>query len=51
VVNLTLAANRTWIGQDGAIVNEQVVVAALSLRDSLDKAMLLAAPTPEGKPS
>jgi hypothetical protein len=48
VVNLTLAANRTWIGQDGAVVNEQVVVAhlrgnvqaALSLRDSLDKALL-----------
>jgi len=50
VVNLTLAANRTWIGQDGAVANEQVVVAhlrgnvqaALSLRDSLDKALLLA---------
>jgi hypothetical protein len=59
VVNLTLAANRTWIGQDGAVLNEQVVVAylrgnvqaALSLRDSLDKALLLAAPAPEGKPS
>jgi hypothetical protein len=59
VVNLTLAANRTWIGQDGAVVNEQVVVAhlrgnvqaALSLRDSLDKALLLAASTPEGKPT
>jgi hypothetical protein len=57
VVNLTLAANRTWIGQDGAVVNEQVVVAhlrgnvqaALSLRDSLDKALLLAASTPEGQ--
>lgn len=45
VVNLTLAANRTWIGQNGAVLNEQVVVAhlrgnvqaALSLRDSLTR--------------
>jgi hypothetical protein len=57
VVNLTLAANRTWVGPDGAALNEQVVVAylrgnvqaALSLRDSIDKALLLAAPAPEGK--
>ncbi len=56
VVNITLSANRTWAGPSG-IVNEQVVVAylrgnvqaALGLRDSLDKALLLAAPTTEGK--
>jgi hypothetical protein len=57
IVNLTLAANRAYIGKDGVVLNEQVVVAhlrsnvqaALSLRDSLDKALLLAAPTGEGK--
>lgn len=57
VVNITLAANRTWVAQDGAVMNEQVVVAylrgnvqaVLSLRDSLDKALLLAAPAPQGK--
>lgn len=49
VVNITLAANRTWIGEDGA-VNEQVVTAylrgsipaALSLRAAIDAALLLA---------
>jgi hypothetical protein len=57
VVNITLAANRVWVGKDGVAQNEQTVVAhlrgnvqaALSLRDSLDKALLLAAPAPEGK--
>jgi hypothetical protein len=57
VVNLTLAAGRTWIGPNGTAMNEQVVVAylrgniqaALSLRDSIDKALLLAAPAQEGK--
>jgi len=57
IVNLTLAANRACIGKDGAVLNEQVVVAhlrsnvqaALSLRDSLDKALLLAVPKGEGK--
>jgi hypothetical protein len=57
IVNLTLAANRTWTGPDGAVKNEQVVVAylrgniqaALSLRKSIDDALLLAAPTSEGK--
>jgi hypothetical protein len=56
VVNITLSANRASVGPNG-IVNEQVVVAylrgnvqaALSLRDSLDKALLLAAPTGAGK--
>ena len=53
VVNITLSANRTYAGQDGAIVNEQIVVAylrgnvpaALSLRQAIDNALLLAAPT------
>jgi hypothetical protein len=56
VVNITLSANRTWAGPDG-IVNEQVVVAylrgniqaAISLRQAIDNALLLAAPTGEGK--
>ena len=59
VVNITLSANRTYAGPNGTIVNEQVVVAylrgnvqaALSLRQAIDNALLLAAPTPEGKPS
>jgi hypothetical protein len=53
VVNITLSANRTYAGPDGAIVNEQTVVAylrgnipaALSLRQAIDNALLLAAPT------
>ena len=53
VVNITLSANRTYAGPDGAAVNEQVVVAylrgnipaALALRKAIDKALLLAAPT------
>jgi hypothetical protein len=56
VVNITLAANRTYAGPDG-VVNEQVVVAylrgsvqaALSLRKAIDDSLLLAAPAPEGK--
>ena len=56
VVNITLSANRTYAGAEGAI-SEQVVVAylrgnvqaALSLRQAIDSALLLAAPTPEGK--
>jgi hypothetical protein len=55
VVNITLSANRTWIGPNG-IVNEQVVVAylrgniqaALGLRAAIDSALLLAAPTAQG---
>ena len=55
VINVTLAANRTWVGQDG-IVNDQVVTAylrgnipaAMSLRAAIDAALLLAAPTPDG---
>ena len=57
VVNITLYANRTYVGANGAIVNEQVVVAYLrgnvqaahSLKAAIDGALLLAAPTPEGK--
>jgi hypothetical protein len=57
IINITLAANRSWVGRDGSIVNEQVAVAylrgnvqaALGLRDSLGKALLLAAPTTQGK--
>ncbi len=49
VINVTLAANRTWI-DDGKAVNEQVVVAylrgniqaALSLRQAIDNALILA---------
>jgi hypothetical protein len=59
IINLTLSANRTWLGSDGGVVNDQVVIvylrgnilAALSLRQVLDNALLLAAPTPEGKPN
>jgi hypothetical protein len=57
VVNITLSANRTRIGTDGNVLNDQVVVAylrgnipaALSLRQAIDSALLLAAPTEEGK--
>jgi hypothetical protein len=56
VVNLTLAASRTYIGPDG-VVTDQVVVAylrgnvqaALNLRATIDQALLLGAPTGEGK--
>jgi hypothetical protein len=56
VVNITLSANRTWI-KDGVAMNDQVVVAylrgnvqaAINLREAIDKALLLAAPTQEGK--
>lgn len=55
IVNITLSANRTWVGPNG-IVNEQVVVAylrgnvqaALSLRQAIDSALLLAAPAAGG---
>jgi hypothetical protein len=56
IINITLAANRSFVGPNG-VVNEQVataylrgsIPAALSLRKALDDALLLAAPTPEGK--
>jgi hypothetical protein len=59
VVNITLSANRVYAGPDGTMVNEQVVVAylrgnlpaALSLRRAIDSALLLAAPTGQGKGS
>jgi hypothetical protein len=53
VASATLSANRTWVDQDGKVVNDQVVVAYLrgnipaflSLRQAIDNALLLAAPT------
>jgi hypothetical protein len=59
IINITLAAGRSWVGPNG-VVNEHVVTAylrgniqaALSLRKAIDDALLLAtpaAPTPEGK--
>ena len=57
VVNITLSANRSYVGKDGTIINEQVVtaylrgnvLAARSLKQAIDSALLLAAPTGEGK--
>ena len=57
VINVTLAAHRTLAHPDGTVATEQVVVAYLrgsilaarTLRDSIDRALLLAAPTGEGK--
>jgi hypothetical protein len=59
IINITLSANRTIVGEGGAVINEQVVVAhlrgnvpaALSLRAALDNALLLAAPTGQGQAS
>jgi hypothetical protein len=56
VINLTLAAGRTWTDSDGAVINDHVVVAylrgnvqaALSLRQAIDSALLLAAPPTQG---
>jgi hypothetical protein len=53
VISIPLSADRTYVGPDGAAVNEQTVVAylrgnipaALSLRQTIDNALLLAAPT------
>ena len=57
VISLTLSANRTYIGPDGTPRNDPVVVAylrgniqaAVNLRQAIDAALLLAAPTTEGK--
>jgi hypothetical protein len=57
VINITLAAHQTLARPDGTVATEQVVVAYLRgsvlaariLRDSIDRALLLAAPTGEGK--
>jgi hypothetical protein len=57
VINLTLSATRTCVGPDGGPKNDHVVVAylrgniqaAISLRQAIDAALLLAAPTTEGK--
>jgi hypothetical protein len=57
VINVTLSAARTCVGLDGGPRNDHVVVAylrgniqaAVSLRQAIDAALLLAAPTTEGK--
>ena len=57
VINITLSATRTCVGLDGGPRNDHVVVAYLrgniqavvSLRQAIDAALLLAAPTTEGK--
>jgi hypothetical protein len=57
VINLTLSAMRTYIGPDGAPKSDVVVVAylrgniqaAVSLREAINNALLVAAPTTEGK--
>jgi hypothetical protein len=51
VINITLSANRSYAGPDGAVVNEQIVVAylrgnipaALNLKQAIGNALLLAA--------
>jgi hypothetical protein len=56
VVNVTLAAGRTWISPDSVVVNDYVVVAylrgnipaMLSLRQAIDQALLLASPVEGG---
>lgn len=53
IISLTLAANRTYIGPDGTPKTDHVVVAylranveaAVTLRQALDAALLLATPT------
>ena len=57
VINLTLSADRQMISAEGELKIDRVVVAYLrgnmqaarSLRDALDKALLLAAPPDGGK--
>ena len=57
VINVTLSTHRTLVGPEGIPATEQVVVAYLRgsvpaariLRDAIDKALLLAEPTGEGK--
>lgn len=57
VINITLGASRTWINQDRDLVNDHVAVAflrcniqaAMGLRDSLDRAILMAVPAAEGE--
>jgi hypothetical protein len=53
IISLTLAANRTYIGPDGIAKTDHVVVAylrgnveaAVTLRQALDAALLMAKPT------
>lgn len=57
IITITLTAGRAWIGPDGQVMRDHVVVAylrgdvkaALSLRQSLEDALLMAAPTPGDK--
>jgi hypothetical protein len=57
VINITLSANRTLVGPNGETMNDQVVVAylrgnvlaALNLKQAIDGALLLAAPTGQGE--
>jgi hypothetical protein len=57
VISITLTAHRTLVGAGGKLTTDQLVVAYLRgsvpaariLRDALDRALLLAAPTGEGK--
>jgi hypothetical protein len=56
VVSITLSAGRAWVGPDG-VESDRVVTAylrgnvqaAISLRAAIDSALLMAAPTGEGK--
>jgi hypothetical protein len=56
IISVTLAAVRSIPDSKGGIANDQIVVAYLrsnmrgakALRDSLDRALLLAEPKPEG---
>jgi hypothetical protein len=56
IISLTLSASRTYVGPDGAPKNDFVVVAylrgniqaAVSLREAINNALLLAAPATEG---
>jgi hypothetical protein len=57
VINITLSAGRTYIGPDGTPKTDHVVVAylrgnvqaAIGLREAINNALLLAAPTTDGK--
>jgi hypothetical protein len=56
IIGVTLSASRTYVAPGGVIMNDHVVVAylrgsiqaAVSLRDAINNALLLAAPTTEG---
>jgi len=56
IISLTLSASRPCVGPDGALRNDQIVVAylrgniqaAANLRKAIDTAILMASPTKEG---